>query len=90
MNKKQEVLLWIAGMLLSAWVYLRFNSYIEAKEYIYYNHLIENEVNSLIAWRQLIGSDSGYALIQVLQYAIPFLIASFLLIVSLRTRNRKS
>lgn len=92
MNKKQEILLWVTGLFLARWIWIRFGGYVNAKVQIFMDNNPINKSNVTdtltILWQKQLFADSSYTILLTLQIALPLLIISSLLFISLRTRRK--
>ena len=88
MNKKQEALLWLSGLLLSWWIYIRLDFYEKSQSTATLHSLdYKNHGSTMNVWMYLSGK-LEYAVPLILQLAIPLIIITGLVFMSLRTRKK--
>lgn len=87
MNKRQEILLWMSGLIFSWWIYLRLNFYLDSKiNTTLFSEEYKNHGTTMNVWMYSSGK-LDYAIPMLMQLGIPLLIITILLYVSLRTRQ---
>lgn len=90
-NKRQEILLWVSGLLLSWWSYIRFSTYIDGKIQIYLDEIGSKNLSGAeqgLAFEKLLLAKLNYTIPLLLQFAIPLLLITGLLFISLRARGK--
>lgn len=90
MNKKQEVVLWIGGLLSSAWIFKCMGLLSVGRRGQLLDKLMPEGWSGIplaLEMQRQVEGDSVYVLAWLLQILIPIIIFSSLLIFSLRNRN---
>ena len=89
-NKRQEILLWVSGLFLSWWSFIRFSAYIVGKIQIYLDEIGGKNLSGAeqgLAFEKLLLAKLDYTIPLLLQFVIPVLLITGLLFISLRTRK---